>query len=120
MSRHRDVRNLNLDDELDDDALSDGGEEEMSEKDQAALEAAFEQVISVIGDSNTTGLSDKQVKAALWDAYFDVEETIEWALGEQERRHLAQVRKGEPLLTLAFSSVPVPRRTPRGRLVIAR
>ncbi len=45
------------------------------------MEAAFEQLISVLGDSNTTGLSDKEVKAALWEAYFNVEETIEWALG---------------------------------------
>jgi len=34
MSRHRHVRNINIHDELDDDALSDGGEHHMSPEQQ--------------------------------------------------------------------------------------
>lgn len=45
------------------------------------MEDAFENVIAVIGDANTSGLSDKEVKEVLWDAYFNVPEAIEWALG---------------------------------------
>ncbi|KAK0468009.1 uncharacterized protein EV420DRAFT_440108 [Desarmillaria tabescens] len=93
MSRHRDVRNINLDDELDDDALSDGGEEEMTEQYQAELNASFEQVLDVIGGEETTGISEREIKEYLWQCYFKVDQTIEWALDEQERRRLARERK---------------------------
>ena len=87
-----------MQDELDDDALSDGGDEEISEQDQgasfrtpisrvrftlpaASLDDAFEKVVAVIGNATATGLSDRDVKNVIWDNYFGVESTIEWALG---------------------------------------
>ncbi|KAK0453280.1 hypothetical protein EV421DRAFT_1763199 [Armillaria borealis] len=82
MSRHRDVRNINLDDELDDDTLSDGGDEEMTEQEQAELNATFEQVRDVIGDEDTTGISEREIREYLWDCFFKVDQTVEWALGE--------------------------------------
>ncbi|KAK0242422.1 hypothetical protein EDD85DRAFT_288059 [Armillaria nabsnona] len=96
MSRHRDVRNINLDDELDDDALSDGGDEETTEQEQAELDAAFEQVRDIIGDEDTTGISEHEIKEYLWERFFQVDQTIQWALDEQERRRLARERKDTP------------------------
>ncbi|KAK0231134.1 hypothetical protein IW262DRAFT_460489 [Armillaria fumosa] len=103
MSRHRDVRNINVDDELDDDALSDGGGEEMTEQEQAELNATFEQVREVIGDEETTGISEREIKDYLWDCFFKVDQTIQWAFDEQERRRVALERKdiqGVPTVVL--------------------
>ncbi|SJL01688.1 uncharacterized protein ARMOST_05011 [Armillaria ostoyae] len=90
-------------DELDDDALSDGGDEEMTEQEQAELNATFEQVRDVIGDEDTTGISEREIKEYLWDCFFKVDQTVEWALDEQERRRLARERKdtqGVPTVVL--------------------
>jgi HBS1 N-terminus len=85
-------------DELDDDALSDGGEEEMTieqqglpeanmlasvhaEYAQAQMNDGLEQVRLVIGNEVTSELSDNSIKDALWEYYFDIERTVQWALG---------------------------------------
>lgn len=114
MSRHRDFHNLNIHgltlplnnlnklskplDELDDDALSDGGEEEMTIEQQGLPEAnilasvqaeyvqaqmndGLEQVRLTIGNQVMSELSDNSIKDALWEYYFDVEKTVQWALG---------------------------------------
>ena len=85
-------------DELDDDALSDGGGEEMTieqqglpeanmlasvhaEYAQAQMNDGLEQVRLVIGNEVTSELSDNSIKDALWEYYFDIERTVQWALG---------------------------------------
>jgi hypothetical protein len=122
MSRHRDFRNININGkpcffgqyyagydlwvaELEDDALSDGGEEEMtpeqqglpaatllasvqSEYIQAQMNDGLEQVRLVIGGEAASGLSDTSIKDALWEYYFDVEKTIYWAVGMCDHRIL--------------------------------
>ncbi|KAF9452147.1 hypothetical protein P691DRAFT_256246 [Macrolepiota fuliginosa MF-IS2] len=93
MSRHRDFRNLNIDEELDDDALSDGGEEPTTQEEENELNDAFEQVRAIIGSAQMSGLSDKELKDTLWHEYYDVNKTVEWALAEQEHRRAAQERK---------------------------
>ncbi|KIM45904.1 hypothetical protein M413DRAFT_23715 [Hebeloma cylindrosporum] len=111
MSRHRDVRSLNIQDELDDDALSDGGEGEITPEQeglhetqmlesvraeciQAQMNDGLEQVRLIIGGEDVSELSDNSIKDALWEYYFDVEKTIQWSLEERERRNLAKERKG--------------------------
>ncbi|KAJ2915035.1 hypothetical protein MD484_g5395, partial [Candolleomyces efflorescens] len=81
MSRHRDIRNLNIHAELDDDALSDGGDE-LTPEQERQMNEAFDQVYSVIGDSVISELSERAVREALWELYFDVDQTVEWALGK--------------------------------------
>ncbi|KAF8897218.1 hypothetical protein BD779DRAFT_359518 [Infundibulicybe gibba] len=93
MSRHRLIRNLNIDAELDDDALSDGGEEYMTPEQQAQMISSLEQVRHVIGGEENSGLSDHDLKDVLWNSYFDVEKAVQWAIEEQERRHQVQERK---------------------------
>ncbi|KAG6850053.1 hypothetical protein H0H93_001869 [Arthromyces matolae] len=93
MSRHRHYRNINIQDELDDDALSDGGEEEMTDEEHARLLHALEEVRQVLGDENVSGLSDREIKDVIWEFFFDVQETIRWALDEQKKKQLARDRK---------------------------
>ncbi|KAF7978351.1 hypothetical protein HWV62_997 [Athelia sp. TMB] len=93
MSRHRLVKNMNLADELDDDALSDGGEEELTKEQQAQMDEGLERVRALLGPFETTGLDDKVVKDALWNEYFDVERSVQWLLEERDRRQAAVERK---------------------------
>lgn len=41
----------------------------------------LEQVRIIIGDDETSGISDNAIKDVLWENYFDIEQTTEWALG---------------------------------------
>lgn len=85
-------------DELDDDALSDGGDAELTpeqqglnkialfaslhaEHTQAQMNYALEQVRIVLGNEDVSGFSDNSIKDALWEYYFDVEKTVAWAFG---------------------------------------
>jgi len=85
-------------DELDDDALYDAEEEDITPDQQglhasdilASVEAEFhqaqmsdglDQVRLIIGTENDSGISDKSIKDVLWDSYFNLEETVRWALG---------------------------------------
>ncbi|KDR83448.1 hypothetical protein GALMADRAFT_150559 [Galerina marginata CBS 339.88] len=94
MSRHRNIRNINITDELDDDALSDGGEEDMTPDQQARMNDGLEQVKLVIGGEEQSGFSDSSIRDALWEYYFDIQKTIEWALEEREKLQIAKERKG--------------------------
>ncbi|KAH9482959.1 hypothetical protein JR316_0005059 [Psilocybe cubensis] len=99
-------------DELEDDALSDGGDYDMTpdqqglhdtnmlasvqaELDQARMEDGLDQVKLVIGDESQSGFSDNEIRDVLWEYYFDIEKTIEWALEERQRRQQAKERKGD-------------------------
>ncbi|GJJ07398.1 hypothetical protein Clacol_001600 [Clathrus columnatus] len=65
-------------DELDDDALSDGGEEDFRLE---QFDMAFAQARSILGSEENSGISDKQIKDTVWEFYFDVEKSIDWLLG---------------------------------------
>ncbi|KAI7901246.1 HBS1 N-terminus-domain-containing protein [Cokeromyces recurvatus] len=86
MSRHRAVRNLDIDDILDEDEYDSEydenqfDEDELSNEDLDKLDEGLAQVYSVIGED--TILSAKEIREALWYYYFDIDETIEWALGK--------------------------------------
>ncbi|KIY45914.1 hypothetical protein FISHEDRAFT_48274 [Fistulina hepatica ATCC 64428] len=92
MSRHRYVRNMNLQEEMDDDALSDGGDD-MTPEQQEQMEKALDHVRQIIGDEATSGLSDNVIRDVLWDEYFDVEKTLDWCFEEQRRKKAADERK---------------------------
>ncbi|KAJ1950148.1 hypothetical protein EC988_004494 [Linderina pennispora] len=73
MSRHRAVRNLDLDDELYDDFGESTYDElqDISEEDEARLLEGVEAVKGVIGRS--TGISDQEIKETLYYYYFDID-----------------------------------------------
>lgn len=45
------------------------------------MQAGLESVKAVIGNEETSGLSDGTLRDALWEYYFDIERTIQWAIG---------------------------------------
>ncbi|KAF9224315.1 hypothetical protein BS17DRAFT_752266 [Gyrodon lividus] len=92
MSRHRIVRNINIQDELDDDALSEEGED-MTDEQHAQMESGFEHLRAVLGDEAISGLDDAIIKDTLWQFYFDVEKSISSLYEEQDRRAAAKERK---------------------------
>ena len=107
MSRHQNIRNLDLNEELADyeyeyDEYSDGGERacnrirmpgrsadmaniiwslaEMSEEDKVKMAAALAQVKATIGE--VSGCSNKAIEDILWDYYYDVPKSINYILGK--------------------------------------
>ncbi|KAI6105433.1 HBS1 N-terminus-domain-containing protein [Pisolithus sp. B1] len=104
MSRHRLVRNINIQDELDDDALSDGGDE-VTDEQYAQLESGLTHVRAVMGDEAISALDDGVIKDALWEHYFDVEKAVAWLYEEQERRIAVKERK---VLLLLRSYIALP------------
>ncbi|TFL05524.1 hypothetical protein BDV98DRAFT_223531 [Pterulicium gracile] len=93
MSRHRDVRNMNYEDELDDDALSDGAEEELTSEEQVQMDEGLDRIREVIGNEETSGIPDSQIRDGLWNSYFSVEETLQWIFAEQQKKAAAMERK---------------------------
>ncbi|KAG8749203.1 Hsp70 suppressor, GTPase facilitates ribosomal subunit dissociation [Ceratobasidium sp. 428] len=95
MSRHRDVRNLNIQDELAEDDLSDNydEEDEMTTEQKDQMVSGLVRVRSVLGDEDESGIKDKQIKDALWDSYFDVEGTISWLLDQRVKQAAAATKK---------------------------
>lgn len=94
MSRHRFVRNLDLDEERDDGALSDGGDD-MTPEQYAQMEAGLENIRAVFGTEEQSGFTDSYIRESLWDSNFDVDETIESLTEVQERMYAARERRGE-------------------------
>jgi hypothetical protein len=45
------------------------------------MTSGLEQVRAVIGDEDVSGLPDQILKDSLWDCYFDVQKTVQWAVG---------------------------------------
>ncbi|KAJ4472184.1 hypothetical protein J3R30DRAFT_3709634 [Lentinula aciculospora] len=95
MSRHRYVKNLNIADELDDDALSDGvDEEEMTAEQQLKMNDVLEEIRNVIGEEEISGLPDSEIKETIWYYNFGISESIHWCLDQQEKRRAVQERQG--------------------------
>jgi hypothetical protein len=67
------------------------------------MESGLSAVQAILG-SNTV-ITDKEIKDALWDFYFDVEQTVNSLVEEQHRRSAAEQRKqGKPSF-LPFPSI---------------
>ncbi|KAI8326916.1 P-loop containing nucleoside triphosphate hydrolase protein [Blakeslea trispora] len=84
MSRHRAVRNLDIDDVLEEDEYNseydenEFDEEQLSNEDLDRLDDGLDYVYGVIGYD--TFLTAREIKEALWNFYFDQEQTVDWAL----------------------------------------
>ncbi|KAG9246850.1 P-loop containing nucleoside triphosphate hydrolase protein [Calycina marina] len=95
MSRHRLVKNLDLDNELDD---FEGGkdyddtEEEISEADKEHLRAGTLEVKEMLGDA-ANQVSEKEIQDSLWHYYYDIEKTVNYLLGVAERRNKVEQKK---------------------------
>jgi len=88
-------------DELDDDALSDGGEEEMTAEQQRMFDSAespilyvpltnklvqmndaFERIRDTLGEEGLSEIPDNEIKDAIWYYHFDIEQSLDWCLRE--------------------------------------
>ncbi|KAL9940642.1 hypothetical protein V8E36_000130 [Tilletia maclaganii] len=125
MSRHRAVRNLDLDEELAENSAYDYQEdpyEDITDKESADLENALARVIDVLGPAQTSGFKDREIKDALWDSYFDVESTTAHFLDEQGKRQARALKKqdGEDVAMEPAPTEPAKPMTALQRLAAAR
>lgn len=79
MSRHRFVRNLNIHEELEEDEHDYDMFEGITPEQQDQLDSATDAVLAVLGPNPF--VREQEIREVLWDNYFDVNETSDWALG---------------------------------------
>ncbi|KAF8211450.1 hypothetical protein K438DRAFT_1958558 [Mycena galopus ATCC 62051] len=124
VARHKLVKNINLNGwlhfavesiylyplvaHLDDDALSDGGEDYISDEHQALLNDGLERIREIVGGPESSGLSDATIKDIIWECEFDFEETLQWVLEEQEKNRQAQERKAQSHVMKDLPPIPEP------------
>ncbi|KAJ1800205.1 hypothetical protein LPJ59_001274, partial [Coemansia sp. RSA 2399] len=92
MSRHRAIRNLDLEEEFYDEGNGDGYDDEigdLSEEDQLRLLSGIESVKTALGPN--TRISDKEIKESLWYYYFDEAATVAWL----RKTHKLKPKSGE-------------------------
>ncbi|PCH41328.1 hypothetical protein WOLCODRAFT_137327 [Wolfiporia cocos MD-104 SS10] len=92
MSRHRYVRNIDVDEELEEDILSDGGDD-LSPEDYELLMDRVDLVRATLGSEDQSGISDHEVKDTLLYYNYAVEQSVNWLLEEQARKNAAKERK---------------------------
>jgi hypothetical protein len=105
MSRHKIVKNLDLDKELDDFDGGDDpyyGEEEMtggegggfadlSEEDQEQMIAGTIAVRDELGP-DASDVTDAEIREALWYYYYDVGKTVSWLLSTKVKKESVQAK----------------------------
>lgn len=98
MSRHRAVRNLDLDEELAEDSHNDFDFlDDLSPEDQDALEDALHVVFDTLGEPDECGFTERQMKEALWETYFDPEGAIDFLVQERERAEAQEKKRAGTL-----------------------
>ncbi|SCV71973.1 BQ2448_4667 [Microbotryum intermedium] len=108
-SRHRAVKQLDLAEQLDDDAIDSGGEEDydMDDEQYAQMESGLSAVQNLLGPD--TPISDKEIRDSLWDSFFDIDGTVTYLLDEQHKREAAKARtEGEPTSSAVVDVVGPP------------
>ncbi|PSR73485.1 hypothetical protein PHLCEN_2v10777 [Hermanssonia centrifuga] len=76
---------------MDDEAMDDG--EDLSPEDLEQLTQGLEQIRATVGSEAESGMTDKDIKDALYHYYFDIQQSLNWLLEEQARKHAAQERR---------------------------
>lgn len=100
MSRHRAVRNIDLDEELaeDDFDTEDNPYEDISEEDHIQLEDALVQLVGLIGTpGDESGFTEREMKDALWNSYFDVDQALNSLVEERSKRESKEKKKAGEL-----------------------
>ncbi|KAJ1973083.1 hypothetical protein H4R35_004310 [Dimargaris xerosporica] len=111
MSRHRNVRNLDLDEVLEEDQYEDEyDDEEMTEEDFARLQDALQQVLDVVGDN--ISVTDTEIRDMLWETYYDIPATTNWVLETSAQRKEEQAQRSS-VIANALSAL---KSTPHQRL----
>ncbi|KAJ2849140.1 hypothetical protein IWW36_002855 [Coemansia brasiliensis] len=101
MSRHRAVKNLNIEEELDDGADEDLYDElnDMSEEDILRMNSGVQSIKAALGADS--GISDAKIKETLWYYYFDESASIAWLRKTyklKSKGHLAHIFACSPYI----------------------
>ncbi|SOV05679.1 related to translation elongation factor HBS1 protein [Ustilago sp. UG-2017a] len=87
MSRHRAIRNLDLNEELaEDDYYDEDPYDNLSPEDHESMIEAYSQTLDLLGPTSTNGFTEREIKDSLWDAYFDVDSAVTQLVEEKSRR----------------------------------
>lgn len=101
--------------------------EDIEDSDRQQLDSAYATVLDVLGppESSQNPFSQREIKDALWDAYFDVEAVLDMLTKEAEKRNRkkqgewpSSVRKRSRAAMMRFASLPLLR--DRGAAAILR
>ncbi|GAA97853.1 uncharacterized protein L969DRAFT_25596 [Mixia osmundae IAM 14324] len=95
MSRHRLVKQLDLDEELDDGADygdADDAFVDITPAQSRQLEAGLQSIQAILGPTSSQ-ISDKRIREALWNFYFDVDQATDFLLDEESKAQAAAERK---------------------------
>ncbi|KAF9114640.1 HBS1-like protein [Mortierella sp. AM989] len=110
MSRHRDVRNLDLNDVMDDgyDEEDYAEEQPMTEEEQAQMADATDEVKRMLGGAK---ISTKEIQDALWYYYFDVNQAAVYLIDELAKKQkvvsaAAAKKTGAPKLPQSGTATP--------------
>ncbi|KAH9210290.1 hypothetical protein DL95DRAFT_526392 [Leptodontidium sp. 2 PMI_412] len=102
MSRHKLVKNMDLDDEMDDydggeEYADDGAGEELSEEDQENMRVGTIAVRAELPPT-ATHITDKQIQEALWHYYYDIEKSVGYLMNtfvtKKEKKEKKKVKGG--------------------------
>jgi len=113
MSRHRAVRNLDLAEELADDFDHDADFlgtlqlltlDNISPEDQDALEHALLAVIDTLGEPEECGISERRMKEALWETYFDAPAAVDMLMEAKEQEEAQARKRAGTYLTLRHAA----------------
>ncbi len=75
--------------------------EHITDDERYQLDTALAQAREVLGNESQSGFTDREVKDALWEAYFEVEEAVGVLMEEKSRREQKQKKKaGEYYVSL--------------------
>ncbi|KAK4191000.1 hypothetical protein QBC35DRAFT_539711, partial [Podospora australis] len=79
MSRHRFVRAIDVDEELENDYYEDEEEDQLSPEDRALMNQATAEVQAALGDE-VSKVSVAQIEEALWHYYYDVDKSVTYLI----------------------------------------
>ncbi|MCJ1351054.1 MAG: Hsp70 suppressor, GTPase facilitates ribosomal subunit dissociation [Icmadophila ericetorum] len=95
MSRHRFIKKLDLDDELNDfdggADYDDEGGEELSAEDKEQMQVNMFKVREILGPEVGT---DQEIRESLWHYYYDVEKTIAYLIDQKATKESKKTKKG--------------------------
>lgn len=69
------------------------------------MESGLQHVRSLLGSSDESGISDKEVKDSLWYYFFDADKTVEWLLAEKDKNAKKGKKNGKFSFSFSFRLV---------------
>lgn len=67
--------------------------ENITEDERYELETALASALEILGPAETSAFSERQVKDALWEAYFDVDQAVGVLMEEKSKQEAKEKKK---------------------------